>query len=193
MDQTLLEAAHRGDKRARDAVLGRWLIGELRALFKDDRAGQIDDLVQASALEIVKQFASAPKHPDEFRTWALGRAGTRAWATKRDIRREQDRVQYRSPPHTPAQMETPTASILRPLLEMGERQLVIDHAQTLEPMYRDAILHVLDGGNAKSLAVSEGVPGRTARYRLRRAAKLVRRSIRVSRRTQPRYRTPPRL
>ena len=189
MDRTLLQAALNGDLRARDAVLGRWLIDELSEFFKGDRAGETDDLVQASALEIIRMFANAPADPAAFRTWVLGYAGTRAKATKRDSRREHARVQHRSPGHTPA--ESPTATILRPLLENGKRQLLIDHAEQLQPIYRYAILHVLDGGDSKSLAESAGVARHTARRRLRKAAQLVSRSIKIKRRTDPRYRTLP--
>lgn len=190
MDRTLLQAAHRGDPRARDAVLGRWLLDVLSEFFKDDRAGETDDLVQASAAEIIGEFADAPADPAAFRVWVLGRAGTRAKAIKRDIRRKQDRVQHQSPGQSPA--ESPTAAILRPLLEIGERQLVIDHAERLQPIYRHAILHVLDGGDSESLAASAGVARQTARRRMRKAARLVRRSIKqVNRRTPPRYRTHP--
>jgi DNA-directed RNA polymerase specialized sigma24 family protein len=79
----------------------------------------------------------------------------------------------------------------KPLVEAAERELILDHAERLRPIFRTAIMHTLDGGDYKSLAASEGIPEGTAWDRLDRATTLVGRSIKVvHRRTPPPYRTP---
>jgi hypothetical protein len=68
-------------------------------------------------------------------------------------------------------------SVFGPLFEIEERQLVINHAQRLRPIYCTAILHVLDGGDYKSLAASEGTTEGTAARRISVATTKVRLSI----------------
>jgi hypothetical protein len=196
MDRSLLDAVRNEDPRARK-VLARWLLDELRRFYeRRTHPVSIDDLIQESMTEIFATLSAAPDEPAPFENWVFERAGMRAKALSRDAHREQERIANNppqiddNPPHLLA--ESPTASILRPLLENGKRQQVIDHAQQLRPIYRHAILHVLGGGDSKSLAASAGVPRHTARRRLRKAAELVNRSIKVVNRiTPPRYRTPP--
>lgn len=186
MDRSLLDAARNGDPRARDA-LGRWLFRELVIFFKrQQHPVSIEELVQASATEIFATLSTAPDDPQLFRGWVLERAGMRARAIRRDTHREHARIG--GPPHTPA--ESPSVSVMGPLFRLEKRELVLDHAQRLQPMYRTAVMHVLDGGDYKSLAVSEGIPEITAWARLRKATELVRRSITEQRRTRPSCQTP---
>ena len=137
--------------------------------------------------EIFSQLSDAPDDPTVFRGWALQRAGMRARAIRRDTNREQARLAD-SPPHPPA--ESPSVSVMGPLVDAAERELIRHHAQRLQPIHRAAIMHALDGGDYKSLAASEGIPEITAWKRLRRSEALVRQAIEMDRRTQTPYRTP---
>jgi DNA-directed RNA polymerase specialized sigma24 family protein len=182
MDRSLIHAARNGDSRARDAV-ARWLYAELSAVHRHRPHEQFDELMQEAVTEIFEKLAKAPDDdPVAFRAWALRFAGMRARALKRDRDREHDRVPCRSPSHSPA--ESASVSVLGPLLDIEERQLVIDHAQQLQPIYRNAILHVLDGGNYKSLAATERVPEGTAARRITIATTQVRLSIEAARRSR---------
>lgn len=184
MDRNLLQAARNGDPRAHDA-LGRWLVAELAVFFERHPAHEIEDLIQETATEILGSLSKSADDPVDLRDFVRGFAGTRTLTTRRDAAREHERITLGSHPAS----ESPSVTILGPLLDAIERQLVIDHAQRLAPMFRDALLHVLDGGNHRSLAASENIPVPTAWRRVDRAIELVNRSIRRARRTGPAYRT----
>lgn len=77
-----------------------------------------------------------------------------------------------------------------PLFDAAERELALHHAQRLQPIHRDAVMHVLAGGDYKSLAAREGIPEITAWKRMRRSEALVRQAIEMDRRTRTPYRTP---
>ncbi len=139
--------------------------------------------MQECVTEIFEKLAKAPNDdPVAFRDWALKFAGMRARALKRDRDRELARVPCRSPSQTPA--ESASVSVLGPLLDNEERQLVFDHAQQLQPIYRNAILHVFGGGDYKSLAASEAVAEGTAARRITIATTKVCRSIAANRRNR---------
>jgi DNA-directed RNA polymerase specialized sigma24 family protein len=185
LDRNLLQAARNGDPRAYEA-LGRWLVAELAVFFERHPAHEIDDLIQETATEILGSLSSVADEPVAFRDFVRGFAGTRTLTRRRDAAREHERITLGSHPA----IESPSVTILGPLLDAVERQLVIDHAQRLRPIFRKAILHVLEGGSYRSFAVSENIPAPTAWRRLNRAIELVGRSIRLARRTRPPYRTP---
>jgi DNA-directed RNA polymerase specialized sigma24 family protein len=187
MDRSLLDAIRNEDPRARKAF-ARWLTGELRTFYeRRPHPVPIEDLIQASATEIFATLSAAPDEPTAFHNWVLERAGMRARAIHRDTHREHARLAD-SPPHSPA--ESPSVSVIRPLSDAAERQLVLEHAQRLRPIFRTAIMHVLDGGDYKSLAASEGIMEATAASRISRATVQVGQSIQADRRTRQPYRTP---
>jgi hypothetical protein len=179
MDRSLLLAARDGNSRARNAV-ARWLFGQFLAVHQHRPVDDLHELVQATSAEIFEKFERAPDDPVAFRVWALKFAGMRALAIKRDRERERAWVPCRSPSHTPA--ESASVSVFGPLFDMEELQLVIEHAHQLRPIYRNAILHVLDGGDYKSLAASEGTTAGTAARRITVATTKVRLSIEAARR-----------
>ena len=179
-----------GDPRARD-VFGRWLTGELRKFYeRRSHPVPIEDLIQTSATEIFATLSAAPDEPAAFHNWVLERAGMRARALSRDANREHQRIAD-SPPHSPA--ESASVSVWQPLVQATERALILDHAQRLRPIFRTAIMHVLDGGDYKSLAASEGIAEATAATRILRATMQVNQLIEAERRTPPPYRTHPRV
>lgn len=181
MDRSLILAARNGDPRARNAV-ARWLFGQFIAVHQRRPVDDLHELVQATSAEIFEKFERAPDDPEAFRAWALAFAGMRALAIKRDRIREQAWVPCRSPSHTPA--ESASVSVFGPLFEIEERQLLINHAQRLRPIYCTAILHVLDGGDYKSLAACEGTTVGTAARRISVAITKVRLSIEAARRSR---------
>jgi DNA-directed RNA polymerase specialized sigma24 family protein len=185
MDRNLLQAARNGDPRAYDA-LGRWLLAELALFFARHPAHEIDDLIQETTTEILGSLSSAADDPVAFRDFVRGFAGTRTLTSRRDAARDHERITLGSHPA----IESPSVTILGPLIDAVERELLIDHAQRLRPIFRDAILHVLDGGTYRSLAASKNIPERTAWSRLQRAIELVSRSIGLARRTGLPYITP---
>jgi DNA-directed RNA polymerase specialized sigma24 family protein len=185
VDRNLLQAARNGDRRAYEA-LGRWLFAELAVFFKRHPAHESDELIQETTTEILGSLSSAADDPVAFRDFVRGYAGTRSLTRRRDAARDHERIVLGSHPA----IESPSVTILGPLIDAIERQQVIDHAQRLQPIFRDAILHVLDGGTYRSLAASKNIPEQTAWSRVERAIELVSRSIDLARRTPPPYRTP---
>jgi DNA-directed RNA polymerase specialized sigma24 family protein len=187
MDRELVQAAREGDPHAKDA-LGSWLYSELQAFFADSKRPERADLIQAAVVDILQKLALAPDDPELLRDFAHSFAGMEVLECSRDQGRELARVAaLRQEPHTPA--ESPSSI----LLDEQQRQLVIEHAQRLRPILRDAILHVfVHGGDYKSLAASEGIATSTAATRIFRAIEKVGCLIEEDRRTPPPYRTPPR-
>jgi DNA-directed RNA polymerase specialized sigma24 family protein len=185
MDRNLLRAARNGDRRAYEA-LGRWLFAELAVFFERHPAHEIDELIQETTTEILGSLSSAADDPVAFRDFVRGFAGTRALTRRRDAARDHERITLGSHPA----IESPSVTILGPLIDAVERQLVMEHAQRLRPIFRDAILHLLDGGTYRSLAASKNIPEQTAWSRVERATELVSRSIGLARRTPRPYRTP---
>ena len=188
MDRDIVRAAREGDPHAK-RVLGSWLYVELRAFFADSKHPErVDDLIQEALVDIIDKLEHAPDDPELLRKRVHSFAGTEVLTSTRDEAREfAFAAALRQEPHTPA--ESPSASVLAPLLDEQRRQLVIEHAQRLRPIHRDALLHELDGGDYKSLAASDGIPESTAWARLKKATQLVHASIEAHRCTSPRYRT----
>jgi DNA-directed RNA polymerase specialized sigma24 family protein len=189
MDRDIGQAARAGDPHATNAW-GSWLCSELRTFFADSKRPQQDDLIQEALVDILRKFALAPDDLELLRDFARSFAGTEVLEYKRDHGRGLARAAaLRQEPHTPA--ESPSSSVLGPLLDAQRRQLMIEHAQRLRPILRDAFLHVLDGGDYKSLAIRYGIPEQTAASRISRATAKVSCSIEADRRTPPKYRTRP--
>jgi DNA-directed RNA polymerase specialized sigma24 family protein len=190
MDRYIVQAAREGDPHAKDA-LGSWLDAELRAFFADSKGRErVDDLIQDALVDIVDKLALAPDDPELFRSFVHSFAGMEVRESSRKRGRELARAAaLRQEPHTPA--ESPSASVLGPILNEQQRQLVIEYAQRLRPKYCRALLHVLDGGDYKSLAASEGINESTAASRISYATAGLSRSIEADRRTPPPYRTRP--
>lgn len=184
VNSDVIRSARAGDSYARDE-LAVWVVDELTERFaaQADRY-RIDDLIQETALDVFKKLELAPDEPVAFRGFVHSFAGTEVVTATRKRMRERRRVV--EPPMPPA--ESPSAVAL-----VGQqRQLIIEHAQRLQPIFCRALMHVLDGGNYKSLAASEGIPEGTASGRITQAGHLVCRSIEADRRTSVRFRTRPR-
>lgn len=189
MNRDLVQAAREGDPHAKDA-LGSWLYAELRSFFADRNPERVGDLIQEALVDLLDKFALAPDDPELLRNFVHSFGGMEVRESTRDQGRELGRAAaLRQEPHTPA--ESPSASVFGPLLNEQQRQLVIEHAQCLRPIFRDAILHVLDGGDYKSLAIRCGITKQTAATRISRAIAKVSCSIEADRRTPPKYRTRP--
>jgi DNA-directed RNA polymerase specialized sigma24 family protein len=189
MDRDIVQAAREGDPHAK-AALGSWLCSELQAFFADSKRPEKDDLIQAALVDILKKLALAPDDLELLRDFVHSFAGMEVRESTRDQGRALGRAAaLRQEPHTPA--ETPSVSVLGPLLDQQRLQLVIEHTQCLRPIFRDAILHLLEGGDYKSLAVRYGIPEPTAATRISRAIAMVSSSIEAARRTPPKYRTRP--
>ena len=163
---------------------------ELRGFFEEafKRPDRVNELIQATAVDIFKKLAMAPDDPELFRGWVHSFAGMKARESTRDRGRERARAGL-CPGDVP--LESPSSTVLGRLLDEQQRRLVIEHAQLLRPVYCRALLHVLDGGDYKSLAAREGIPEPTAWTRISRAVVKVRRSIQAARRTRPEYRSTP--
>lgn len=190
MDRDIVQAARQGDPRAWNA-LGLWLDAELRAYFAaTHRRERVGDLVQAALVDVLGKLALAPDDPELLRNFVHSFAGTEIKELARDQGRELERAAaLRQEPHTPA--ESPSVTVFGPLLDEQRRQLMIEHAQCLGPILRDAILHVLDGGDYKSLAVRCGITENAAATRISRAIARASCSVEAARRTPPEYRTRP--
>jgi DNA-directed RNA polymerase specialized sigma24 family protein len=185
VDRDIIRAARDGDPHARD-LLGLWLEDELHGFFAKafKQREQVGELIQDTVADIVHKLALAPDDPDAFRTFVRGFAGMQAHESTRDRKRERAHAAMLQAKHTPP-AESASASLFDPLLAEEQRQLVIEHAQRMRPVYRTAILHVLDGGDYKSLAAAEGVSRKTASSRISYAIEVVGRSIERARRTRP--------
>jgi DNA-directed RNA polymerase specialized sigma24 family protein len=193
MDSRMVRRARDGDPRARKA-LGSWLHHELIAFFgkgKFKESDRVSDLIQETVVDVLAKLAEAPDDPDAFRRWVHSFAGTEVRTVDRDRDREHGRANLRARGPTPPPLSA-SASVLGPLIDEQQRAMLIEHARQLRPVYRNALLHVLDGGDYKSLAASEGIPVGTASSRLDYATKMVGRSIEAARTTRPSCRTPPR-
>lgn len=192
MDGATIRHARDGDPRALRA-LGSWLHLELLAFFtkgKFKHTDRVNDLIQETVSDVLKKLADdAPDDPDKFRGWVHSFGGTEILTIEREREREHARADLCPRGNTPA--ISASASVLAPLIDEQQRQLLRQHAQQLPTVYRNAILHVLDGGDYRSLAASEGIPEGTASSRLSYATERVRRSIEAARRTPPKYRTRP--
>lgn len=164
------------------------MVDELLVFFKDHRSTGTHDLIQTCATEILSKLSTFPDDPAAFRKRVLEFSGMRAKAVCRDRRRDRVRIVLRRSPDD-TEGESPS-TIMALLLEAERRELAIQHAERLEPIYRTAFFHVLDGGDYRSLAVAENLPLGTAWRRVDKATELVQRSLELNRRTRPQYRTP---
>jgi DNA-directed RNA polymerase specialized sigma24 family protein len=179
VDGDIIRAARAGDSDARDE-LADWLLEELSMYFVSER-GELDELIQETVLDIFRKLARAPDDPDAFRRFVHSFAGIEALTSTRERMREHPRVVE---PRTPA--ESPSAIVLTE----QQRQLVIEHAQRLPPVYCRAVLHVLDGGDYKSLAASEGIFPGTAANRISHGIAKLRRAVAAARRTRQSFQSP---
>jgi DNA-directed RNA polymerase specialized sigma24 family protein len=189
MDPETLGRARRGDVDARK-ILGVWLHRELRGFFARGfkEPDFIGDVIQDAVSDILRDLEHAPDDPALFRRWVYSYAGIEALTNKRDRRRELARADLHERQDAPAMSASET--VVRPLIDEQQRRLVIEHAQRLRPVYCRALMHVLDGGDYRSLAETERIGRGTASSRIAYAAKIVRRSIEAARRTRPSNRTP---
>jgi DNA-directed RNA polymerase specialized sigma24 family protein len=189
MDRSLLRAAREGEPRALDAV-GRWWYSELRTFFSERfPPNEARELIQEASKDIMAKFAThASDDPDAFRAMVLSFAGMLAHAARGERQRVYAR-QAKLRDNPPSMNADPSLS--RQLDAAQQRQKLIEHARRLRTIYRDALMHALDGGDYRSLAASKGIPEGTASRRLTHAKKLVARSIEGARRTDPAYRSPP--
>jgi DNA-directed RNA polymerase specialized sigma24 family protein len=190
VDSSTIRRARDGDPRARTA-LASWAYDELRTFFASifKQPELASELIQKAVSQILGKLSLAPDDPDLFRGFVRGLGGLTARGSTRDRGRELARFTDRDVAHVPA--ESTSATLFGPLLQEERRQLVIEHAQLLRPAHRAALLHVLDGGDYKSLAASEGILETTAASRISFATMKVGRSIEAARRTPPPYRTRP--
>jgi hypothetical protein len=183
MDSSVLRAAREGDPRALD-VVGRWWYSELRAFFLERfPPNEARELIQEASKDIMTKFAThGSDDPDAFRAMVLSFAGTLAHAATGERKRVYARdakLRARSP------TVFASTSLWRRVDAARKRQQVIEHARRLRTIYRNALLHVLDGGDYRSLAATEGIPVGTASRRLTQATKLVCQSIEAARRSPP--------
>jgi DNA-directed RNA polymerase specialized sigma24 family protein len=190
MDSSTIRRAREGDPRALK-VLGSWAHGELLAFFttRFKERDLVSEWIQQAVSEILGKLALAPDDPELFRDFVRGFGGTTALGSTRDRGRELARFTDQDAEHIPA--ESASATLFGPLLQEQQRELVIEHAGLLRPVHRSALLHVLDGGDYKSLAASEGINQKTAASRISFATMKVRESIQAARRTPASYRTRP--
>jgi DNA-directed RNA polymerase specialized sigma24 family protein len=173
--------------------MAKWLGDELLAIFANGRwpADRVSELVQDTVADIFHKLEKSPDDPELFRGWVHSFAGTEILTSKRDRRRQKALlVELRARGRTP--IVSAGATMVDPLIDEQQRQLAIQHALRLRTRYRNAFLHVLDGGDYKSLAAGEGISEGAAAGRISYAAKLVRRSIQAHRRTRTSCRTPTR-
>lgn len=191
MDSETLRRARDGDRQA-SRVLGAWLYRELLDYFvggasPDER---VSELIQKAVIDVLEDLAIAPLDIDLFRDHVHSYAGMELLTDQRDRARERRRAELRAE-LGPAPAGSASGTVVRPLIDEEQRQLVRVHVDRLPIVYRNALWHVLDGGDYKSLAVHEGIRDTTAASRISYAIKLLECSIEAERRTEPRYRTHP--
>jgi RNA polymerase sigma factor (sigma-70 family) len=183
VDRDTLRALREGKREGQDAF-ANWFCDEFIPFFSSyiDR-GQVDELIQNTFRAVLARLASPtsriPVEPDEFRRWVYGFAwkeiGTAARNPRRALARQRKLMFAPLPEHPPGPETNMAKAELAELIERGIPELPI--------IYREAIEHVLDGGDYKSLAEFDQITESTARQRIYEAKKrlqMIVRAMRVS-------------
>lgn len=188
MDRDTLQALRAREPQAAEAFV-EWFCDEFIPFLSShfDR-GHVDDLLQNTLTEVLAKLGTddMPVEPVAFRKWVYGFAWNKVRAAARDpfrrLARQAKLMNAPLPEHPPGP-ESSTAEA--ELVELIRRGIV-----ELPDIYRQAIEHVLDGGDYRSLAENEMLDEGTARRRIWEARKRLRLIVQAMRVTQMAMRSP---
>lgn len=174
----VVQAARQG-KRNAEVKLHRWMRALLMPYFQRYfKVWHCHDLLQETEMDVFKKLDKAPHDPNLFRGWVYGFAWNEVRALLRKTRREGRWVLLPgSPEPVPPQAPGPETRLRNQ--EISE--LVWRCADELTDNHREAISHVLDGGNYRTLAEAAGISQEAARKRIHDARKQLRALVRKQR------------
>jgi RNA polymerase sigma-70 factor (ECF subfamily) len=181
----VVQAARERDREAQDE-LGIWLRHLLMPYFKRYFSHwHSEDLLQETSVDVFKKLADeAPDDPTEFRDWVYGFAWNevRDFLRKSRLRGKQGVLLYGREPEPPKGPEPGPETILR---NKEINAIAWRCMERLPDIYRDAVLHVVDGGSYRTLAVAAQISEGAARKRIHDARKQLRTLVRKARQTRP--------
>lgn len=183
----IVQAAREGDREAEDE-LAKWMLRLLMPYFKRYfDCMRSEELFQETAADVFKDLRKAPDDPTLFRDWVYGYA----WNEVRELRRKAKARRIRVLKGGCPEPEPPRAPGPESTLRDREYNAVAWRCMPQLPdIYRDAILHAVDGGSYRTLAVAAQIAEGAARQRIHEARRRLRELIREARRTHPAMRSP---
>lgn len=164
----VVRAAVAGDSEA-GGVVAEWLVGELSSFFakRFHDSSKVEELLQATMTRVWAELAARdPSDADELRLWCLDVGRRTAGNSRRQARREHERVGKLDL----MQVARP-ASLSATLAAAEELDLLERCIEQLATPYREVIRDKLQGGTARSLAEARGVSIDTIYARRKKAQK----------------------
>jgi DNA-directed RNA polymerase specialized sigma24 family protein len=186
VEQSRLRAALNGDRAAR-VELGRWISRELSAFFlvkKKYPKVVAYDLVQSTAVALVKKLDEAPDDPAKFQRWMIGFAKMQILSDAEKIRRERARIEILQ--RRRAQPSTSVGSLMFMQRVRSKQLELLDWAIAQLPKnLREAIEDYLDERERKSIAATRGIKVRSVDRAIWEAINALRNLVRLRRLTPP--------
>ncbi len=178
----VVQAAREGDRAAKDKLavwMMRLLMPYFKQYFNDMRSME---LFQETAADVFKNLRKkSPEDPTLFREWVYGYA----WNEVRELRGKAKALRIRVLKGGCPEPEPPRGPGPETTLRNKERNAIASRCVELLPdVYRDALLHVADGGTYRTLAVAAQISEGAARKRIHDARSQLRTLVRKARRTE---------